>query len=83
MLSDIVCDIGMIDQLVGHLSEEHSNFHEHLLSAILSIVRGHSRSLQLCSHPELNLLSLLQQKSQDLKGQEEFQVNIFSNLVVV
>lgn len=70
---DIVCDIGMIDQLVGHLSEEHSNFHEHLLSAILSIVRGHTRSLQQCSRPELNLISLLQQKEQDLKGKEQFQ----------
>ncbi|XP_053383847.1 hsp70-binding protein 1-like [Mercenaria mercenaria] len=70
---DIVCDIGMIDQLVGHLSEEHSSFHEHLLSALLSIVRGHPRSLQQCSRPELNLLSLLQQKEQDMKGKDEFQ----------
>ncbi|KAL4236877.1 Hsp70-binding protein 1 [Mactra antiquata] len=70
---DTVCDTGMIDQLVGHLSEEHSNFHEHLLSALLTIVRDHPRSLDECGRSELNLVSTLLQKQQDLKGKEEYQ----------
>lgn len=69
---DIICDTGMIDQLVGHLSEEHTMFHEHVLSALLTIVRGHDRSVQQCLRPELNLVSLLHQKEEDLKGKEQF-----------
>ncbi|WAR03324.1 HPBP1-like protein [Mya arenaria] len=67
-----LCDIGMIDQLVGHLSEEHSMFHEHVMSAILNLVRNHPRSLRECCRPELDLVSTLQQKQADLKGTEEF-----------
>lgn len=69
---DVLCDMGMIDQLVGHLSEEHSTFHEHLLSALLAILHNHPRSLAQCQRPELNLLPLLKQKQQDLKGNEQF-----------
>lgn len=68
----------MIDQLVGHLSEEHTMFHEHLLSALLMIVRNHSRSIQQCLRPELNLVPLLQQKEQDLKGKQQFLVYSFT-----
>ncbi|KAH3884552.1 hsp70-binding protein 1-like isoform X2 [Dreissena polymorpha] len=70
---DILCDMGMIDQLVGHLSEEHSLFHEHVLSAILTVIRNHPRSLRECQKAELNLVTLLEQKLRDLKGIEEFQ----------
>lgn len=70
---DILCDVGMIDQLVGHLSEEHTSFHEHLLSALLTIVRDHPRSVQECLRPELNLASLLEQKIEDLEGHPQFQ----------
>lgn len=78
IFSDIICDTGMIDQLVGHLSEEHTMFHEHLLSALLTIVRNHSRSIQQCLRPELNLVPLLQQKEQDLKGKQQFLVYSFT-----
>lgn len=69
---DILCDMGMIVQLVGHLSEEHTNFHEHLLSALLTIVKDHPRSVQECLRPELNLISVLQQKVNELKDAQPF-----------
>lgn len=73
-LPDILCDMGMIDQLVGHLSEEHSMFQEHVLSALLTVIRNHPRSLKECLRPELNLVSVLQERKQTLKGVEQYQV---------
>jgi len=68
---DTVCDMGMIQQLVGHLSEEHSQFQEHVLSAMLTITRNHPRSLQDCLQPDLNLICLLQERMEALKGKEQ------------
>ncbi|XP_060086382.1 hsp70-binding protein 1-like [Ylistrum balloti] len=70
---DIMCDIGMIDQLVGHLQEEHSSFHEHIMSALLTIVRDNPRACTECQRHELNLLSTLNDRVDLLKGKEEFQ----------
>lgn len=69
---DILCDIGMIDQLVGHLNEEHSNFHEHVMSAMLAIVRDHPRSVEECQRSELDLHNVLQQRIKFLTGKEQF-----------
>ncbi|XP_033752609.1 hsp70-binding protein 1-like isoform X2 [Pecten maximus] len=70
---DIMCNIGMIDQLVGHLQEEHSSYHEHLMSALLTIVRDHPRACEECHRHELNLISTLNDRIEFLKGKEEFQ----------
>nr|ATD13049.1 hsp70-binding protein 1 [Mizuhopecten yessoensis] len=70
---DIMCDIGMIDQLVGHLQEEHGAFHEHMMSALLTIVRDHPRAYEECHRHELNLISTLNDRTEFLKGKEEFQ----------
>lgn len=69
---DILCDIGMIDQLVGHLDEEHCNFHEHVMSALLSIVQEHPRSVEECQRSELELHRKLQQRIQFLKDKDKF-----------
>lgn len=69
---DILCDIGMIDQLVGHLNEEHCSFHEHVMSALLAIVRGHPRSVEECQRSEFDLHSKLKQRIEFLKNKEEF-----------
>lgn len=69
---DILCDIGMIDQLVGQLSEEHCSYHEHVMSALLAIVRDHPRSVEECQRSELDLHSKLQQRIEFLKNKEEF-----------
>ncbi|XP_071104608.1 hsp70-binding protein 1-like isoform X1 [Haliotis cracherodii] len=70
---DILCDIGMIDQLVGHLGEDHSQLHEHLMSALLMIVTDHSRAVAECRRPELQLHQLLKDRIQLVKDKEEFQ----------
>jgi len=69
----------MIDQLIGHLSEEHTAFHEHALAALLSIVRGHPRSLHECRRPELDLPTVLQHKLTQLKDKEQFLVGTLMN----
>ncbi|XP_069134050.1 hsp70-binding protein 1-like [Argopecten irradians] len=70
---DVMCDIGMIDQLVGHLQGEHGSFHEHLMSALLTIVRDNPRACQECHRHELNLITTLNDRIQFLKGKDEFQ----------
>ncbi|KAK3102845.1 hypothetical protein FSP39_014379 [Pinctada imbricata] len=69
---DILCDIGMIDQLVGELGEEHVNYHEHLMSALLAIVKDHQRAIEECQRTELQLTQLLLNRIEFLKGKEEF-----------
>ena len=71
---DVMCDTGMIEQLVGVLSEEHNSFHEHTLDALLSIVTNHPRAIEECQRPELELCKKLQERIQFLKGKEEFRV---------
>ncbi|KAK3581504.1 hypothetical protein CHS0354_031840 [Potamilus streckersoni] len=68
---NILCDMGMIDQLIGHLGEEHSSFHEHLLSAILTIVQDFPRGIKEFRRPELDMEQILLQKQKDLAGKEE------------
>ncbi|XP_048780054.1 hsp70-binding protein 1-like isoform X2 [Ostrea edulis] len=69
---DVMCDTGMIDQLVGVLGEEHSPFHEHTLSALLSIVSHHQRAIEECQRPELDLSEILQRRIKFLEGKDEF-----------
>ena len=76
VFSDILCDIGMIDQLVGHLCEEHSTLHEHLMSALLAIVSDHPRSISECVRPELRTVELLKERQKDLQGKDEFRVGM-------
>ena len=74
MFVDILCDIGMIDQLVGHLSEEHSATHEHVMGALLTVVTDHDRALQEAHKPHLNLVDLLTQRIDDIRSVPAFQV---------
>lgn len=67
----------MIDQLVGQLSEEHCSYHEHVMSALLAIVRDHPRSVEECQRSELDLHSKLQQRIEFLKNKEEFLVRFY------
>lgn len=73
---DVMCNTGMIDQLVGVLNEEHNSFHEHTLAALLSIVTNHQKAVEECQRPELELGKKLQERIQSLKGKEEFRVSL-------
>ena len=73
----------MIDQLVGHLCEEHSGFHEHLMSALLAIVSEHPRSVSECLRPELRTIELLKGRQQELKGKDAYRVGLMSSLKAV
>lgn len=68
--------MGMIEQLVGHLTEKHSNFHEHLMSAILCVITDHEPSIQECLKQELNFPRLLRERITFLEGKVEFEVRI-------
>lgn len=68
---DTLCDMGMVDQLVGLLGNEHENCHEHLMSALLMLVTEHDRVTRECQRPELNLHTLLQERIALLQGRDE------------
>lgn len=71
-VKDTLCDMGMLEQLIGHLREDHSLFHEHLMACLVSIVTDHSRSLEDCMRPQLQLTEILQEKLKSLHGRDEF-----------
>ena len=68
--------MGMIDQLVGHLSEEHASFHEHLMSALLAIVSDHPRCTSECLRPELRAVELLRNRKKLLQGNDQYMVGV-------
>jgi hypothetical protein len=67
---DVLCDMGLVDQLVSLLSRPHSPAHEQFVRALLVLVTNHSRALAECRRPELSLKELLEEKFADLYNQE-------------
>ncbi|XP_053308547.1 hsp70-binding protein 1 [Spea bombifrons] len=70
---DTLCSMGMIQQLVSLLRTEHSPFHEHVLSALCSLVTDYPRGVTECRIPELALEEFLKERCQMVQKQEEFQ----------
>jgi hypothetical protein len=74
ILADILCDIGMVEQLIGLLGSEHSRVHEYLTMALLTIARDNPRLVQECQRPELQLEPLLHERIEAIKGMDEYLV---------
>ncbi|XP_068099043.1 hsp70-binding protein 1 [Hyperolius riggenbachi] len=70
---DTLCSMGMIQQLVSLLRTDHSPFHEHVLSALCSMVTDFPQGVLECQAPELAFEELLKERCQLIKQQEEFQ----------
>lgn len=66
--------MGWVHQLVGLISEERTPSHEHLLSALLALVRDHEECIKDCRDPTLQLQSLLTSYMESVKGKEECEV---------
>ena len=71
--------MGWVHQLVGLINEERTSSHEHLLSALLALVRDHIPSLEDCRDPKLQLQQMLLAYIENVKGKEECQV-YYSNV---
>ena len=74
VVTDTLCDMGMIEQLINLLRCEQAAYHEHLVRALVNLVTDHCRSLEECRRSELTLYNLLKQLFSDLQGKPEFQV---------
>nr|XP_060636441.1 hsp70-binding protein 1 [Anolis sagrei ordinatus]XP_060636443.1 hsp70-binding protein 1 [Anolis sagrei ordinatus] len=70
---EVLCSMGMVQQLVALIRSEHSTFHEYVLGALCSLVTDFPQGVRECQEPELSLEELLKERCQLLKGQEEFQ----------
>ncbi|XP_067875711.1 hsp70-binding protein 1 isoform X2 [Heterodontus francisci] len=70
---DVLCSMGMVQQLVSLIQTEHDPFHEHVLGALCSLVTDFPRGVKQCQELELGLEDILIERSQMLKDQEEFQ----------
>lgn len=70
---DMLCTMGLVEQIVGLLHREHCLFHEHLMRALCNIVTDCDKAREECLRPELQLRQLLQQRHHLLKGKSEFQ----------
>ncbi|CAH2319194.1 hsp70-binding 1 [Pelobates cultripes] len=65
--------MGMIQQLISLLHTEHSPFHEHVLSALCSLVTDFPRGVTECRIPDLAFEDFLKERCQLIQKQEEFQ----------
>jgi len=72
--SEVLCDMGAVEQLVGLLSLEHQAFHEQLIIALYYLIIDNRQAQAECHRPEFALKSLLINRKQTLEGKEEFQV---------
>uniref|UniRef100_UPI00398EFC5B hsp70-binding protein 1 isoform X2 n=1 Tax=Pristiophorus japonicus TaxID=55135 RepID=UPI00398EFC5B len=70
---DVLCSMGMVQQLVSLIQTEHDAFHEHVLGALCSLVTNFPRGVKQCQEPELCLEEILIERLRLLKDQEEFQ----------
>ncbi|KAK7486418.1 hypothetical protein BaRGS_00022342 [Batillaria attramentaria] len=70
---DTLCQMGMVEQLLGDLVQEHKQEHEHVMAALLCLARNHPPTLSECCRPELNLHTILKQRIKDVAGKEEHQ----------
>lgn len=68
-----LCSMGMIQQLISLLKTEHSPFHEHVLSALCSMVTDFPQGIADCRAPELAFEDLLKERCQIVQKQEEYQ----------
>ncbi|XP_059810197.1 hsp70-binding protein 1 isoform X1 [Hypanus sabinus] len=72
-IANVLCSMGMVQQLVSLVQTEHDPFHEHVLGALCSLVTNFPGGVRQCQEPELGLENLLVERSRMLKDQEEFQ----------
>ncbi|KAM8927555.1 hsp70-binding protein 1 [Pelodytes ibericus] len=72
-LKETLCSMGMIQQLIALLRTEHSPFHEHVLSALCSLVTDFPQGVTECQTPELAFEEFLKERCQLVKKQDEFQ----------
>ncbi|XP_038639485.1 hsp70-binding protein 1 isoform X2 [Scyliorhinus canicula] len=70
---DVLCSMGMVQQLVSLIQTEHDPFHEHVLGALCSLVTEFPRGVRQCQERQLGLEDILIERSRMLKDQEEFQ----------
>lgn len=70
---DTLCQMGMVEQLLGDLVQEHQQEHEHVMAALLCLARNHPPTQSECRRPELNLHAVLKHKIESLAGKEEHQ----------
>ncbi|XP_042200836.1 hsp70-binding protein 1 isoform X2 [Callorhinchus milii] len=70
---EVLCSMGMVQQLVSLIQAEHEAFHEHVLGALYSLVSHFPRGVKQCKIPELGLENILMERVRMLKNQEEFQ----------
>lgn len=72
-IRDDLQKMGWVHQLVGLISEERTPSHEHLLSALLALIRDHEECMKDCRNPALQLQSLLTSYIESVRGKEECQ----------
>ncbi|KAK0048059.1 hsp70-binding protein 1 [Biomphalaria pfeifferi] len=72
-LKDSLVEVGVVEKLVTLLKgEEHGHTHEHILSALLTIVTDHVVAWNKCCSGEMGLKTFLTQRIQFLEGKEQF-----------
>ncbi|XP_065557142.1 hsp70-binding protein 1-like [Artemia franciscana] len=67
---DTLCKMGLAEQIIGLLYTDRDSTHEHLLSALLSLVRDHNPARIECQRTNLGLRKILVDKIEECKGQE-------------
>ena len=71
---ELFCEVGIVEQLVGLLHEEHKLHHEHFLRALAKLAEDNPFAVRECRRTEFSLEQLLREKTKQLAGKEEYKV---------
>ncbi|CAG0889143.1 unnamed protein product [Darwinula stevensoni] len=72
-IKDTLITMGFVEQLVYLIQGEHDHTHEHLMYALLELIRDHRQGITECQKPPLQLKEVLLQRIHEIHGKEEFQ----------
>ena len=67
--------MGFVEQLIYLIQGEHDHTHEHLMSALLELIRDNKQGITECQKPPLQFKEVLLQRIHQIHGKEEFQVD--------
>ena len=68
--------LGLLNKLVEVLKQEHDSSHEHIASALRSLISGNEKAKQAVTQGNLGLEDLLRNRMKELSDREEFQDEI-------
>lgn len=82
-LRETMVKMGFVDQIAALLHSDHDSSHEHLASALLSLISSNDQAKEEARRPELNIQQLAEERIESFKGKSEHldEARIFQDIL--